>query len=275
MNSPMRYLLKMINRTALILLSILMAPVAFGQDFPKAEREKAVYDFAGILSDREVGLLEKQIDAYEDTTSNEFVIIILSSLAQFTDDVDYPIEPYAVRLAEEWGIGQGEKDNGILMLAVLDQRKFRIEVGYGLEPVITDAMAGDVIRQFITPSFKGENYYEGLRSATDVLMKLATGEFSAEDVKGNGLTTGRIFMGIVILIILLWFFFGRRGGGHHEDYSGKGRKSSSVWPWVFLGGMGSGSSWGGGSSGGFGGGGFSGGGFGGGSFGGGGATGGW
>lgn len=72
------------------------------------------------------------------------------------------IENFAVRLFEQWKIGKKGKDNGVLLLIAINERKLRIEVGYGLESTITDGKAGEIIREVITPEFKKNNYYEGI-----------------------------------------------------------------------------------------------------------------
>lgn len=118
-----------------------------------------VNDFAGLFSPDFREELEKELSDFEKETTAEIAVVTIESLD------DYSVEEYAVRLFEEWKIGKKEKDNGILLLIAKQERKIRIEIGYGLEPVITDGRAGRIIREEMRPSFKKENYEEGVKLA--------------------------------------------------------------------------------------------------------------
>jgi uncharacterized protein len=163
--------------------------------------------------------------------------------------------------------GQAEKDNGVVILVVKNDKKVRIEVGYGLEGAITDYTASAIIENEIKPNFRNGDYYRGLTQAVDKIIEAAAGRYSAP--KGYGKSKGpgaaQIFF-IIILVIVLLSIFGRnnRGGGYASRRGYRGWWGPTIW-----GSSGGGGGWGGGSSGG----GF--GGFGGGSFGGGGASGSW
>jgi uncharacterized protein len=118
-----------------------------------------VVDRAGILSPEEEQRLTTKLEAIENETSVQFVIATVPSLE------GEPIEDYSIRLAEEWKIGQAGLDNGAIILVVPSERRIRIEVGYGLEPVIPDLLAGRIIRERVAPAFQAENYYQGLELA--------------------------------------------------------------------------------------------------------------
>lgn len=219
-----------------------------------------VTDKTNTLTSTQLNDLEYRLKTYEDTTSNQIVILIISSL-EGEDLFDF-----SHRVAEKNKIGQRGKDNGILILVVKDERKIRIEVGYGLEGVVPDAVASSIIRNIIAPYFKAGNYYEGLLKGIETLQDAIAGTYQAEyaNKKFNGLYTALIL--IVFLLVVFSILSGIKGtsrGGwiYHSGgwYSYPGRRRT----------------WGG--FGGFGGGDFSGGGFrgGGGSFGGGGASGSW
>ena len=214
---------------------------------------RMVNDFAGMLSTDENSLLEQKLRAVNDSNSIEFAIIAIKTTG------NYDIEDYALKIGRQWGIGKKDKNNGILILVALGDRKIDIEVGYGLEDRVTDGLAKRVIENDIKPAFKQKNYYEGLDKATNSLIDMVASRYQADakdSSKGPGI--GVIIL-IIIGIIVLISIFGGRGGG--------GLRSGGMGP-VFWGG-GGGGSWGGG------GGGSSFGGFGGGSFGGGGASGSW
>ena len=118
-----------------------------------------VNDFAGILDSNARSALETLISKIESETSSEIAIVTINSLEGLT------IEEYAVELFEKWGIGKKDKNNGVLILASMEERAVRIEVGYGLEAVITDLEAGDIIDDIIVPDFKNGNYSTGLYNA--------------------------------------------------------------------------------------------------------------
>lgn len=222
-----------------------------------------VNDQTNTLSSEQLSDLEKRLKVYEDTTSNQIVILMISSL-EGEDLFDF-----SHRVAETNKIGQKGKDNGILILVVKDDRKIRIEVGYGLEGVVPDAVASSIIRNIMIPYFKSGNYYGGLLKGIETLQDAIAGAYQADEEKFSA----KNFITPLVLLIFLLIFFSiisrikgtsrggwiYRSGGWHSYPS---RRSS----WGGIGGFG------GFGRGGFGGGGFSGGG---GSFGGGGASGSW
>ncbi len=229
-------------------------------EFPKLKG--LVNDFGELLSDREEADLNRMLLDYEDSTSNQFTIVTVPTLD------GYDVSDYAWEVAERNGIGKDEKNNGLLILVARDERRVSIQVGYGLEPVITDGRAKRVIEKDLVPNFRNGKYYEGLRQGVETLMKMAAGEFTADEEEN---VSPKIPAWLIILGILLFLRFISRGGGG-SSIGGKGTRRFRAWPWLIPPMMGGGG-FGGSGGGSFGGGGF--GGFGGGSFGGGGASGGW
>lgn len=124
-----------------------------------------VNDFAGIFSEEFKIALEKDLVEFEEQTSVEIAVVSVNSLAGTT------IEDYAVRLFESWKIGKANEDNGLLLLIAPNERELRIEVGYGLEPVITDGRSGRIIREEITPEFKEGDYDAGVRKGIDRIQE--------------------------------------------------------------------------------------------------------
>lgn len=224
-----------------------------------------VNDYTSTLTPAQVQALENKLVAYDDSTSSQISVVIISSLK------GYDVSEYALALGREWQIGGKEFNNGVLLLVAKDDRKIRIEVGYGLEGAIPDITAKSIIDNSITPHFKEDNYYRGLDRATDDIINAAAGEYKApagySSRKKKTTGFGSILALLVIFLILGGLGGGRRGGGG-------GVLSGSGAGWI-IGSLLSGSGRGGGgwSGGGSSGGGF--GGFGGGSFGGGGASGSW
>lgn len=125
-----------------------------------------VNDFAGMLAPAEKTELENNLTELEKQTGAEVAVVTIKTLG------DETIETYAVKLFEEWGIGKKGKDNGLLLLIAQDERKMRIEVGYGLEGDITDAQASWIIRNILTPAFQKGNYGDGIVSATQTIGEI-------------------------------------------------------------------------------------------------------
>ena len=219
-----------------------------------------VNDYVNALQPQERAALEQKLFDYFKQTSTQIVVVIEQSL----EGVD--AFGYSQKLAQNWGIGEKDKKNGLLIYVALAERKMRIQVGYGLEGAMTDAISKRIIDGILKPNFKQQAYYNGLNEATDAITKTLAGEGFTNDrkQKGKGIPWGLI---AVIAIVFLATIFrggkgGRRGGG------GGGIAEALLWGTLASGGFsGRGGSGGGGGSG-FGG-------FGGGSFGGGGAGGDW
>lgn len=232
----------------------------WAQNIPeKPNPARFVNDFAKILSESEIATLEQKLRNYQDSTSNQFAVVTVSSLD------NYDIESYSYALAKSWGIGQKEKNNGLLILIAPNERKMRIEVGYGLEGAIPDAVCKQIIREVMKPYFKQQNYYAGVDEATNYLIKYASGEYKADPKAEKGISA--IWIIVFIVIILLLSFISKYQRAKSSHIGG----ALDFWTILSLMSMndrhnrgGGGSSWGGGSDSGsswdFGGGGFGGGG---------------
>lgn len=236
---------------ALLLSVVLMQTPLPAQDVKIPKLLRRVTDFTNTLTQSELESLERDLAAFEDSTSNQLVVVMLPTIG------DAAIEDFAMRTVEANRPGQKGKDNGILLLIAKDDRKLRIEVGYGLEGVLPDGLAGQIIRREITPHFREGDYYGGIRAGVDAIMRATRNEYKAEPAQSEGSGT------IALFIFLIVFFFFLRAITRSRGLTRGGRIP------MYMGGLGSGG-FGGRSSGGFGG--FSGGG---GSFGGGGASGSW
>ncbi len=261
------------NRSFLLLASLLVSAASQAQGLQVMAPSGAIVTDAGdLLSRTEEELLTRRLRDYADTTSTQIVVVTLPDLG------GADIAAYATELGDQWGVGQGEEDNGAVVLVSRDDRKVFIATGYGLEGSIPDALAGRVVREIITPLFRQGRFYEGLALGTEALMRAAAGEFTA-DGSPTGSTQGNGVFGVLFFLIVMVLLLSAFAGGKHGGGRGRGRGRSDV-PWAFIAGaaLGSGFRGGGGMGGSFGGGlggGGFGGGFGGGGFGGGGAGGGW
>ncbi len=243
----------------------------FSQELPKPMVPfRLVNDFTGLLNEPDQITLNNKLLDFNNQTSTQIYVVTYDDLQ------GYDIVDFGNRLGTDWGIGQQGKNNGLLILISPALHKMTIQTGYGLEGAVPDAICSRIIRNVLTPSFQAGTYYAGLDSATNVLMSLTRGEYTAEEYLKGDENSPAILFGLAMLFVFVFAFVSniRR---YNKYYSPKHNI-----PWWLL--LGSGSSrdsgWGsfssgsgsfGGGGGGFGG--FSGGG--GGSFGGGGASGGW
>ncbi|MFZ9956516.1 MAG: TPM domain-containing protein [Flavobacteriales bacterium] len=221
-----------------------------------------VTDKAGVLSQDEIASLERRLQLFDDSTSNQIVVVIVADMCG-ADKAQF-----ATEIGEKWGVGQADKDNGVVVLIKPTQtngpRTTFIAVGRGLEGAITDAQASDIVRNFMNPQFKAGNMYGGISAGLDILIPLAQGEYKETNVHKNIDYTSIIAIVLGLILVLAIRLFSARSYARANGMS--------LWNAFFLGSLMGGSgrgSWGGG------GGGSSFGGFGGGSFGGGGAGGDW
>ena len=269
------------RKKVFLFLALVFSVNLFSQGFQIPEKPKfqtSVYDYINLLSSNQKTNLEHKLVRYSDTTSTQIVIAIISSTEG--ENINY----LAANWGEKWGIGDAEKDNGVLVLLAKDDRKIAIQNGKGVEYLLTDFQSKRIIERVIIPQFKKGNFYRGLDKGADYIFKTLNGEFKGTRQKEpKGFDPSIIFF---VLIVVVLFIIISRGNKNNRGGGGKRYRRRSVAADIietiilsnagrggggsFGGGFGSGSS----SGGSFGGGGF-GGGFGGGSFGGGGASGGW
>lgn len=221
-----------------------------------------VNDFAHVINAGTSAKLGQLLTAFEQATGIEAAVVTVGSLD------DTPVEDFAVTLFEQWGIGKKGKDNGLLILVAPTERKMRIEVGYGLEGAINDAVAGRIIRDTMIPWFKNGDYSTGILNGTvesiDIISKrydlkfdpAKVGGIEAMHLKKTGQKEGSIFSTILTVIVIIFFIIlfiknpfaallllgmgGGRGGGSGGFGGGGG-----------FGGFGGGGSGGGGASGGW------------------------
>ncbi|MCZ7558048.1 MAG: TPM domain-containing protein [Bacteroidia bacterium] len=138
-----------------------------------------INDTAHMLSQETVLELERMLTAYEDSTKNQIVLLTITSLG------DESLEDYSLRVAETWKLGQKGVDNGILLLIAKDDRKLRIEVGYGLEASVTDAVSSGIINGIITPRFKQGDFEAGIRDGLVALIQAADGTLSLDTLEAS------------------------------------------------------------------------------------------
>jgi uncharacterized protein len=232
-----------------VLTFLAMATNLVAQDIPaKPKPARMVNDLAGILGAQDILHLEQKLNDYNDSTSTQIVVVTVKSLN------GYDIADFGYRLAESWGVGQKDKNNGIVILVAPNERKMRIEVGYGMEAVVPDAKAKWIINERMTPYFRQGNYAGGINAAIDAIIDVSSGEYqrdgSETDQNSDELTfTESIW--IIIIFVVIWLISSWRGGGgrggRYTHYSRGGYYGGGGFGGGFSGG---GSSFGGGSFGG-------------------------
>ena len=260
---------------------LLFINVSLAQEIPaRPVPPRLVNDYANILTDKQEQALENKLVAYNDSTSTQICVVTVTSLNGTTSD------DFAQKLGEKWGVGT-KNDNGVVILVkpkTTDELgDVSIQVGYGMEPYITDAVNYGIRTKEMIPAFKENDYYRGINNAVDAIIELASGAYKS-DKKGNDNSDNALgAMGIILFIVFILVLLSASGknkngkGGNNGKRGKNGFWRGLLWG-VLLSGLNnsgrsssssswgsSGGSWGGGSSGGFGG-------FGGGHFGGGGGS---
>jgi uncharacterized protein len=212
-----------------------------------------VRDEANVLSPGVAGQLEAALKAHRDSTSNQIAVYIIPSLDG--DDID----SYANRVFNAWKLGKADKDNGALFLISITDKLMRIEVGQGLEGVLTDAQSSRINRNQVAPRFRVGDYDGGVVQGVGAIIQTIAGTYvNEEPPQQQRRSSKRSPLTTIIVLIIIFLIARRRGGG---GGGGGGYMARGLMGGMMMGGFGrSSGSWGGGGGGDFGGGGFSGGG---------------
>lgn len=202
--------MRTVLRSSLLVILLLSAFSAFAAEVPYLSGR--VNDNAEILSAEVRRSLSEKLKAHEDRTGNQVVVLTLPTLEGDS------IEEYAVRVFKEWGLGQKGRDNGVLVVVASQDRRMRIEVGYGLEPVLTDLQAGRIIRNVMTPRFKAGDYNGGIDAGVQMIITVlekgeaaglaAEGEQQTGSPSGSGIDNALGNMPITERILIGAFIFG-------------------------------------------------------------------
>jgi uncharacterized protein len=179
--------------------------IAQALDVPPVPTDIPVVDQTNTLTQEQKQLLAARIAEERKATGNQIAILMIQSLEGDA------IEDYSLKVARGWGIGQKDRDSGVLLLVAKDDRKLRIEVGYGLEGALTDARSGRIIRDRITPKFREGKFYEGINEGLSGIITAIHGEAdpnlepegSGETGKRRGLPIELIFWGVVLIPVWL------------------------------------------------------------------------
>ncbi len=202
----------------LLLGFFLVVKPAFAATYPSPTGN--ISDFSGTLTQQQIATIDSSLQNYRDSTGNQIAVAIIKDLGGDT------VENYAVNMFAQWKIGQKDKNNGVLLLISMGEHKLKIEVGYGLEPLLTDAKSGDIIRNSIAPKFKTNDYYGGILDGVTSIENVISGnEIPSPKTSTNNIKAGAAIIGIlgwfiIPIIIYLGAFLGR---------------SKAIWPGGLIG----------------------------------------
>jgi uncharacterized protein len=199
--------MKITSRLFLLLATLLLVSVLAGADIPYMTGR--ITDNAQILSPETRRLLAERLKEHEDRTTNQIAVLTVPTIHSES------IEEYAVDVFEKWKLGQKEKDNGILIIVVPNDRRMRIEVGYGLEPTLTDGMAGQIIQSIMTPRFKNGDFDGGISDGVNAIINVLGGaelpdmvDYNISVEKSDDFVFRGPDMGIMERILIGAFIFG-------------------------------------------------------------------
>lgn len=159
-----------------------------------------VVDDAHILSSDTIASLEQALADYEQGTSNQVVVATVSSLEGDN------IEDYGYKLGRAWNIGQKGKDNGVLLIVAPEEHKVRIEVGYGLEAILTDAQSSEIVHGIILPRFQQGKMQQGVVEGTQAILSVLGGKAVAAEsqTQNSGWSVGMILLQILFFLFILY-----------------------------------------------------------------------
>lgn len=241
-------------RFLLCLTVLFLCVTGNAQKIPaKPNPPRLVNDFADILTDKQEYALENKLVAYNDSTSTQICVVTVTSLDGTTSD------DFAQKLGEKWGVGT-KNNNGVVILVkpkTADELgDVSIQVGYGMEPYITDAVNYGIRTKEMIPAFKEGNYYKGIDNAVDAIIGLASGAFKSDKYASDGEDDDALGIFVVFLAFIIVFVLISASGKNNNGKGGKGSFWRGLLWGILLSGGGrggwgsSGGSWGGGRSGG-------------------------
>ena len=185
----------------LIFALLFIGYITSGQNIPDPMvPARLVNDYTGLLSEYQQISLNNKLLKFNDSTSTQIYVVTYNDLQ------GYPAAEFAVTLGQKWGIGQKGKDNGIVILISPESHEITIQTGYGVEGAVPDALATRIIEKEISPAFKEGNYYKGIDDATNTLMALTKGEYTADDyLKKTG--SGENIIPVIVMLIIFFIIF--------------------------------------------------------------------
>jgi uncharacterized protein len=193
------------GRLLLVVLFVCLHVDAHSLEVPRPEGY--VNDRAKLLTAEEKARLESLLGRFESETTNQVVVLIVPSLEGDS------LEDFSIRVAESWKPGQKDRDNGVIFLVALEDRKARIEVGYGLEGALTDAQTGRILQNLVFPAFREGDYPGGIQAGLVGILQSIRGEFPSQAAQGAEPTrqVRAQASGLLLLLLLILLLFSRAG----------------------------------------------------------------
>ncbi len=193
-----------------------------GGDASKAGKPYGyVNDKAGILDPADEKKLEAKLKGWQNSTSNEFAVLTVKTTGNES------AQEYSFRIAEQWAIGDKEKDNGLLLLIAVEDRKFYMQVGEGLEGVLPDGKVGLLINQELPPKFRAGDFYGGIDNYVTKVIGIVGGAYTIDEATGSDVNPVVIIVFVVIVVLFLLILIGGSGGSGSWSGGGGYRSSSS------------------------------------------------
>ncbi|MEX2370653.1 MAG: TPM domain-containing protein [Bacteroidales bacterium] len=222
--------MKNLNRSNIgtLVLIIIFSVSIQAQELPVPSKPGGwVNDYAGVFSAGEKNHLSDKLNRFQFNNSTQIFIVTID------DNQGYPVSMLATEIGEKWGVGQEDKDNGLVLLMDMEARDVFISTGYGLEEYIPDAIAKRIVENEVVPAFKRGDYFGGIDSATNVMISLLEGKFTPDEYRaqtGSG-DVGSAIGGILFMLIMFFAIFGSR----RRSFGAGGRRGSSLPLWIALG----------------------------------------
>jgi uncharacterized protein len=191
----------------LLVVALLLCLPADARSLEVPRPEGYVNDHAGLLSERQKAGLEAVLRRFESETTNQVVLLVIPSLEGDS------LEDFSIRVAESWKVGQKGRDNGVIFLVAVNDRKARIEVGYGLEGALTDAQSGRILRNLVFPAFRQGDYPGGIQAGLVGILQSIQGEFPLQPARGTAPTRQARAKASGLLLPLLFFLLLFSRGG--------------------------------------------------------------
>ena len=187
------------NYLVIIISAVILIPGVWSYALDVPSLKGRVNDYADMISPEAESLIEDRLKSFEESDSTQVVILTVNSL-----DGD-ALEDFTIRVAEKWKIGRTKKDNGVILFASKNDRRMRIEVGRGLEGVLTDLLSGRILDNVMRPKFKSGDFDGGFLDGTDAIIKACRGEFKNDSPPGSSAgNESPVSNSAIIFFILLY-----------------------------------------------------------------------
>ena len=222
---------KKVRNSLLLVLLILSTLLSYAQPQTIPDLGTRITDLTGTLSKSEIRSLESRLKAFEDEKGSQVSVLMIATTEPET------IEAYGIRLAEAWKIGRKNVDDGVILIIAKDDRKLRIEVGYGLEGAIPDAYAKRIIENIIIPNFRSGNFYGGIADGVGAIIGLIEGEELPQvtNAQSENPMSSKEDIAIVIFFILILALTVAKAFIKKSKYKWAAIGIASVLLWLILG----------------------------------------